>query len=92
MNGRCVGTGQVVNMGQNEEYNYRRQLEQAELAGNQEAVQVLRDIGPPPFSDRSALETHAYPCVVCSSRSIGKSIGFQRQQEFLARNTQYAIL
>jgi pimeloyl-ACP methyl ester carboxylesterase len=52
-----VGTGQVVNMRQNEEYNYRRQLEQAERAGNQEAVQVLRAIGPPPFSDRSSLKT-----------------------------------
>jgi pimeloyl-ACP methyl ester carboxylesterase len=50
-----VGTGQVVNMRQNEEYNYRRQLEQAERLGNQEAVQALRGIGPPPFSHRSSL-------------------------------------
>lgn len=35
---------------------------------------------------------YAYPGAVCSSRSIGKSIGFQRQQEFFARNTQHAIL
>ena len=52
-----VGTGQLVNMQQNEEYNYRRQLEQAERLGNQEAVQALRAIGPPPFSDWSSLKT-----------------------------------
>jgi pimeloyl-ACP methyl ester carboxylesterase len=52
-----VGTGQLVNMRRNEEYNYRRQLEQAERLGNQEAVQVLRGIGPPPFSDWSSLMT-----------------------------------
>ena len=73
-------------MGQNEEYNYRRQLEQAELAGNQEAVQVLRDIGPPPFSDRSALETHAYPCVVCSIDQLGNLSGFNAN-----RNSSHGI-
>jgi pimeloyl-ACP methyl ester carboxylesterase len=52
-----VGTGQLVNMRQNEEYNHRRQLEQAERTGNQEAVQALRAIGPPPFSDWSSLKT-----------------------------------
>jgi pimeloyl-ACP methyl ester carboxylesterase len=50
-----VGTGQVVNMRQNEEYNYQRQLEQARRLGNQEAVQALLGIGPPPFSNRSSL-------------------------------------
>jgi pimeloyl-ACP methyl ester carboxylesterase len=52
-----VGTGQLVNMRHNEEYNYRWQLEQAERLGNQEAVQVLTAIGPPPFSNRSSLVT-----------------------------------
>jgi pimeloyl-ACP methyl ester carboxylesterase len=52
-----VGTGQLVNMRQNEEYNYRRQLEQAERLGNDEALQVLRGIGPPPFSERASLKT-----------------------------------
>jgi pimeloyl-ACP methyl ester carboxylesterase len=52
-----VGTGQLVNMRQNEEYNYRRQLEQAEHLGNDEALQVLRRIGPPPFSDWASLMT-----------------------------------
>lgn len=52
-----VGTGQLVNMRRNEEYNYRRQFQQAERLGNQEALQVLRGIGPPPFSDWSSLKT-----------------------------------
>lgn len=52
-----VGTGQIVNMRQNEEYNYRRQLEQAERLRNQEAVEVLRGLGPPPFADRSSIKT-----------------------------------
>ena len=52
-----VGTGQLVNMRRNEEYNYRRQLEQAERLGNREALRVLRDIGPPPFSDHRSLNT-----------------------------------
>jgi pimeloyl-ACP methyl ester carboxylesterase len=52
-----VGTGQLVNMRDNEEYNYRRQMEQAERLGNEEAVRALRAIGPPPFPDRSSLKT-----------------------------------
>jgi pimeloyl-ACP methyl ester carboxylesterase len=52
-----VGTGQLVNMWKNEEYNYRRQMEQAERLGNEEAVRALRAIGPPPFPDRSSLIT-----------------------------------
>lgn len=51
-----VGTGQVVNMRQNEEQNYRRQLAQAERLGNLEALQALSDLGSPPFSDRSKLK------------------------------------
>jgi pimeloyl-ACP methyl ester carboxylesterase len=52
-----VGTGQLVNMRQNEEHNYRRQMEQAERLGNEEAVRALRAIGPPPFPDRNSLIT-----------------------------------
>jgi pimeloyl-ACP methyl ester carboxylesterase len=52
-----VGTGQLVNMRLNEEYNYRRQLEQAARLENEEALRALRAIGPPPFSSRSALVT-----------------------------------
>jgi hypothetical protein len=39
-----VGTGQLVNMRHNEQYNYKRQLEQAERLGNDEALQVLRRV------------------------------------------------
>jgi pimeloyl-ACP methyl ester carboxylesterase len=52
-----VGTGQLVNMRRNEEYNYRRQLRQAERRDNQDALQALRTIGPPPYSDFSSLLT-----------------------------------
>jgi pimeloyl-ACP methyl ester carboxylesterase len=52
-----VGTGQLVNMRRNEEYNYRRQMQQAERLGNQEALRVLRAIGPPPYSEFSSLLT-----------------------------------
>jgi pimeloyl-ACP methyl ester carboxylesterase len=44
-------------MRRNEEYNYRRQLEQAERRGHQEALQALRAIGPPPYSEFSSLLT-----------------------------------
>ena len=50
-----VGTGQLVNMQQNEEFNYRRQMEQAKRAANQEAIDALRSIGPPPYSDITSL-------------------------------------
>ena len=46
-----VGTGQLVNMRQNEEINYERQWDQAERIGNQEALEALRTIGSPPYSD-----------------------------------------
>jgi pimeloyl-ACP methyl ester carboxylesterase len=44
-------------MRRNEEYNYRRQLQQAERRGNQDALQALRTIGPPPYSEFSSLLT-----------------------------------
>jgi hypothetical protein len=46
-----VGTGQLVNMRENEEYNYRWTLRRAELMGNTEAVDAVRALGAPPFSD-----------------------------------------
>jgi pimeloyl-ACP methyl ester carboxylesterase len=52
-----VGTGQLVNMRRNEEYNYSRQIQQAERRGNQDALQALRAIGPPPYSEFSSLLT-----------------------------------
>lgn len=52
-----VGTGQLVNMRENEEYNYRRQLERAERLENHDALQALRAIGPPPYSQFSSLLT-----------------------------------
>lgn len=50
-----VGTGQLVNMRRNEEYNYERQLEQAKRLGNQEALTALLAIGPPPYANFSSL-------------------------------------
>lgn len=47
----CVGTGQVVNMRRNEEFNYEREFAQAEAAGNSEAIAALRQLGPPPYND-----------------------------------------
>jgi pimeloyl-ACP methyl ester carboxylesterase len=44
-----VGTGQVVNMRRNEEFNYTRQLAQAQAAKNAAALAALRQIGPPPY-------------------------------------------
>ena len=51
-----VGTGQLVNMQQNEEINYARQLAQAECADDRDALQALRAIGPPPYSDWSSIK------------------------------------
>jgi len=50
-----VGTGQVVNMRRNEEFNYMRQLAQARAAGNEQAVAALEEIGPPPYQDRAKI-------------------------------------
>jgi pimeloyl-ACP methyl ester carboxylesterase len=52
-----VGTGQLVNMSENEEVNYRRYREQAERQGNQEALSELRALGPPPYPDRTTVRT-----------------------------------
>ncbi len=44
-----VGTGQLVNLQRNEEFNYARQLEWARAAGNDDALKALNEIGPPPY-------------------------------------------
>jgi pimeloyl-ACP methyl ester carboxylesterase len=51
-----VGTGQVANMRRGEEYNYRRQMAQAERTQNKDALQALVDIGQPPYPDRSKIK------------------------------------
>lgn len=51
-----VGTGQLVNMHQNEQVNYRRYLQQAERRADAEALRALREIGPPPFEQWDALK------------------------------------
>jgi pimeloyl-ACP methyl ester carboxylesterase len=48
-----VGTGQFINWQQAEAYKYPRVLAQAERANNGEASKLLRDIGPPPYMERS---------------------------------------
>jgi pimeloyl-ACP methyl ester carboxylesterase len=45
-----------VNRKENEEINYRREIAQAERTGNQDAIQALRAIGPPPYSARSSIK------------------------------------
>lgn len=52
-----VGTGQVVNMQENEQVNYRRYLEQAARREDAEALRVLRAVGPPPFKQWDALKS-----------------------------------
>ena len=51
-----VGTGQVVDMGRNEEIKYRTLLARAESDGNREAQRELTEIGPPPHSDLEAMK------------------------------------
>jgi pimeloyl-ACP methyl ester carboxylesterase len=46
-----VGTGQLVNMLENERFNYRRQLQQAERRGDLDILEALREIGPPPYTN-----------------------------------------
>ncbi|MGH6869926.1 MAG: alpha/beta fold hydrolase [Rhizomicrobium sp.] len=50
-----VATGQLVNLGENERFNYARQCAQAERAGNTEALKALEEIGPPPYRDIAVL-------------------------------------
>lgn len=50
-----VGTGQLVNLQRNEEFNHARQLQWARAAGNDEALTALIEIGPPPYRDPKKL-------------------------------------
>jgi len=52
-----VGTGLLVNMRANEEYNYRWALRRAELLGNAAALEALRSVGAPPFTEPVQLRT-----------------------------------
>jgi pimeloyl-ACP methyl ester carboxylesterase len=52
-----VGTAQLVNMRENEDYNYRWTLRRAELLGNTEALEAVRALGAPPFSEWKSLQT-----------------------------------
>jgi pimeloyl-ACP methyl ester carboxylesterase len=51
-----VGTGQVVNMRRNEEFNYTRQMGQARAAGNEQALAALDEIGPPPYKEQAKIK------------------------------------
>jgi pimeloyl-ACP methyl ester carboxylesterase len=48
-----VGTGQFVNARRMFEINYRRAVALAESLGDAEALAVLRELGPPPYTDRN---------------------------------------
>jgi pimeloyl-ACP methyl ester carboxylesterase len=48
-----VGTGQFVNWRESQTYNYPRVLAQAKRADNAAALKALRDLGPPPYTERS---------------------------------------
>ena len=52
-----VGTGQVVNMRDNERFNYAHVTAQAKAANNQEALQSLGEVGAPPYSEIRQLAT-----------------------------------
>lgn len=49
-----VGTGQVINLYQQEEAGYPQLLKRAEAEGNLEAAKDLSNIGPPPWTDNRA--------------------------------------
>ncbi len=50
-----VGTGQLVNRQRNEEFNYLRQVAQAERMQNKEALQALAELAPPLHFDRAGV-------------------------------------
>jgi pimeloyl-ACP methyl ester carboxylesterase len=52
-----VGTGQLVNMRENEDYNYWWTLRRAQLLGNTEALEAVRSLGAPPFTKWKNLQT-----------------------------------
>jgi pimeloyl-ACP methyl ester carboxylesterase len=49
-----VGTGQLINFQKAEEFIYRRLVDRAEQSANAEAIKALTDLGPPPYTSRSA--------------------------------------
>jgi pimeloyl-ACP methyl ester carboxylesterase len=50
-----VGTGQAVDMRRNEEINFARQMAQAMATRNEAAMTELREIGPPPYAERTKI-------------------------------------
>jgi pimeloyl-ACP methyl ester carboxylesterase len=50
-----VGAAQLVNMRENEDYNYRWALRRAQELGNTVALEALRALGAPPFSELRTL-------------------------------------
>ena len=54
-----VGTGQLVNRQRNEEFNYLRQVAQAERMQNKEALQALAELAPPLHFDRAGVRSLA---------------------------------
>ena len=46
-----VGTGQVVDMAQNEKASYEMVLNRVRASGDEKAIKKLEDIGPPPYKD-----------------------------------------
>ena len=49
-----VGTGQLVNFQKAEEFTYRRLFDRAKQSANAEVIKALADLGPPPYTSRSA--------------------------------------
>jgi pimeloyl-ACP methyl ester carboxylesterase len=52
-----VGTGQIVDVPQNESVNYDRLLDKARDRGDTKAVEALKASGPPPYKTMGALRT-----------------------------------
>jgi pimeloyl-ACP methyl ester carboxylesterase len=48
-----VGTGQVVDMEQNEKVSYEMVFKRVRSSGDEKAIKKLEDIGPPPYRDLS---------------------------------------
>lgn len=48
-----VGTGQVVDMEQNEKISYEMLFKRVRSSGDEKAIKKLEDIGPPPYRDLS---------------------------------------
>jgi pimeloyl-ACP methyl ester carboxylesterase len=48
-----VGTGQFINWREADAYRYARVQKQAVRAGNADALEAVRELGPPPYMERS---------------------------------------